>query len=75
MDLIAKDKHYTMYFKYLNCLVDNPIFMNTMKACWERELEGNVMCKFYHKLKRLANTLNKWSKQEFVRYILKGQEI
>ena len=57
MEMIVKDTDYTEYFKSLNNMVHNPIFMNTVKASWERDMEGNVMWKFHQKLKGLANTL------------------
>lgn len=62
MELIAIDKDYTKYHKFLNCWVDNPSFMNTVKTFWEREVEGNVIWKFHKELIRLANTWRKWSK-------------
>ena len=36
-----------------------------MKACWDREVNGNSMWRFRHKMKRLSNTVSKWSKEEF----------
>ncbi|KAG5580250.1 hypothetical protein H5410_050877 [Solanum commersonii] len=53
------------YFKFLNCWTDQPNFLDIVKACWERTVEGNNMWKFHQKLKRLSNTLSTLSRKEF----------
>ncbi|XP_069154435.1 uncharacterized protein [Solanum lycopersicum] len=49
----------------INCWVDNPNFMLTVKNCWDRPVEGHAMWKFHQKMKRLSNTLSVWSRDEF----------
>ena len=39
--------------------------MLTVKNCWDRPVEGNVMWKFHQKMKRLSNTLSVWSRNKF----------
>ena len=73
MEIIIHDTNFTKYFKFLNCWVDNPNFLNIVKACWERDREGNVMWKF-QKLKILPNNLSSWSKQEFGDIFLQVKE-
>ncbi|TMX01865.1 hypothetical protein EJD97_023372 [Solanum chilense] len=64
MEMIPKDSNHIKYFKFLNCCVDNPLFMKTMQTCWDREVEGTDMWRSHQKLKRLANTLSVWSREE-----------
>ncbi|XP_069152841.1 uncharacterized protein [Solanum lycopersicum] len=65
MEMIPKDSNHIKYFKFLNCWVDNPLFMETVHTSWDREVEGTDMGRFHEKLKRLANTLSVWSRKEF----------
>jgi len=65
MEMDAKVENQTRYFKFLNCWADHTNFLDTVKACWERTMEGNNMWKFHQKLKRLSNTLSSWSRNEF----------
>ncbi|WMV30180.1 hypothetical protein MTR67_023565 [Solanum verrucosum] len=43
----------------------SPKFLDIVRTCWERTVEGNNMWKFHQKLKRLSNTLSHWSRKEF----------
>ena len=65
MEMVANEADHIKYFKFLNCWVDNPDFMNIVKDCWNRPTEGNAMWKFHQKIKRLSNTLSVWSRNEF----------
>ncbi|XP_055814560.1 uncharacterized protein LOC129884256 [Solanum dulcamara] len=53
------------YFKFLHCWTENDTFLDTVKTCWDRHMEGNPMRIFHQKLKRVANTLSKWSRQQY----------
>ncbi|XP_015158404.1 uncharacterized protein [Solanum tuberosum] len=65
MEMVAREEDQIRYFKFLNCWTDQPNFLDTVKACWERTVEGNNMWRFHQKLKRLSNTLSSWSRREF----------
>lgn len=45
--------------------MDNKIFMDTVKNCWNREITGEPIWIFHMKMKRLASTLSNWSKTEY----------
>lgn len=64
-EIVQRPKKVIMYFKFLNCFFDNPNFLDAIKACWIRPIEGNPMWCFHLKLKRISNTLSNWSKSEF----------
>ncbi|XP_055806946.1 uncharacterized protein LOC129875705 [Solanum dulcamara] len=53
------------YFKFLQCWVDNDAFLDTVKTCWERPIEGSPIRRFHQKLKRVSNTLSNWSRQQY----------
>ncbi|XP_047259779.1 uncharacterized protein LOC124892577, partial [Capsicum annuum] len=55
----------TKYFKFLDCWVDLPIFLQTVETCWQRHCEGSPRWRFQQKLKRLTATLSQWSKEVF----------
>ncbi|KAG5585848.1 hypothetical protein H5410_046282 [Solanum commersonii] len=61
MEMSARKEDHIRYFKFLNCWPDQPNFLDTVKACWDRTVEGCYMWKFHQKLKRLSNTLSSWS--------------
>ncbi|XP_055826454.1 uncharacterized protein LOC129894869 [Solanum dulcamara] len=65
--LECKDNHnnHIKYFKFLQYWVENKTFLDTVKTCWKRPIEGNPMRIFHLKLKRLANTLSNWSRQQY----------
>ncbi|KAG5580297.1 hypothetical protein H5410_050924 [Solanum commersonii] len=65
MEMTEKEEDYIKYFKFLNCWADQPKFLDTVKACWERIVEGDSMWRFHQKMKRLSNTLSHWSRREF----------
>ena len=65
MEMTPSTTDHIKYFRFLNCWVDNPQFLETVKTCWEKEVEGNGMWRFHQKMKRLSNTLSGWSKIEF----------
>ncbi|XP_049348970.1 uncharacterized protein LOC125813524 [Solanum verrucosum] len=65
MEMNAREDDQIKYFKFLNCWTDQPNFLDIVKAYWDRNVEGNNMCKFHQKLKRLSNTLSNWSREEF----------
>ncbi|KAG5598514.1 hypothetical protein H5410_029884 [Solanum commersonii] len=49
------------YFKFLNCWANQPNFLGTVKACWERDLEGNSMEEFgdiFTKVKEYEDKIN-----------------
>ncbi|XP_049348971.1 uncharacterized protein LOC125813526 [Solanum verrucosum] len=63
--MIVREEEHIKYFKFLNCWADQPKFLDIVRTCWERTVEGNNMWKFHQKLKRLSNTLSHWSRKEF----------
>ncbi|KAH0667664.1 hypothetical protein KY285_028870 [Solanum tuberosum] len=65
MEMVVRVEDQIMYFKFLNCWADQTNILDTVKACWERTVEGNNMWRFHQKLKRLSNTLSSWSRREF----------
>ncbi|XP_055814491.1 uncharacterized protein LOC129884174 [Solanum dulcamara] len=62
---VARQGNATKYFKFLHCWTDNVNFLSTIKTCWDNSVEGNPMRSFQQKLKRVSNTLSKWSRNEF----------
>ncbi|KAK4707013.1 hypothetical protein R3W88_033427 [Solanum pinnatisectum] len=64
MEMIPKEEEHIKYFKFLNCWTEQPNFIDTVKACWERKVEGNSMWRFHQKMKRQSNTLSAWSRRE-----------
>nr|XP_019067280.1 uncharacterized protein LOC109119268 [Solanum lycopersicum] len=65
LEMVSAEANHINYFKFLNCWVDNPNFMVTVKNCWDRPVEGNAMWKFHQKMKRLSKTLSVWSRNEY----------
>ncbi|WMV32724.1 hypothetical protein MTR67_026109 [Solanum verrucosum] len=65
LELNANEEEHIKYFKFLNCWADHNKFLDIVKTCWQRNIEGNNMWKFHQKLKRLSNTLSSWSRKEF----------
>ncbi|KAK4706446.1 hypothetical protein R3W88_033995 [Solanum pinnatisectum] len=65
MGMKAAKNDHTRYFKFLNFWTDQFNFLDIVKACWERKVEGNNMWRFHQKLKRLSSTLSNWSREEF----------
>ncbi|KAK4716315.1 hypothetical protein R3W88_014653 [Solanum pinnatisectum] len=65
MEIQARPQDYIKYFRFLNCWVDQPLFVDTVTRCWERPVEGQPMWIFHQKMKRLASTLSTWSKEQF----------
>uniref|UniRef100_M1DJP7 RNase H family protein n=1 Tax=Solanum tuberosum TaxID=4113 RepID=M1DJP7_SOLTU len=65
MEMETREDDHIKYFKFLNCWTDQPNFLDIVKACWDRNVEGNNMWKFHQKMKRLSNTLSNWSRKEF----------
>ncbi|KAG5600548.1 hypothetical protein H5410_031918 [Solanum commersonii] len=44
---------------------DQPSFLDTVKGCWNRSVEGDPMWNFHQKMKRVAATLSSWSRIQF----------
>ncbi|XP_049348952.1 uncharacterized protein LOC125813502 [Solanum verrucosum] len=65
LEMTAREEEHIRYFKFLNCWADQPKFLDIVKACWDRTVEGNNMWRFHQKLKRLSKTLSSWSRGEF----------
>ena len=61
MEMVSTASDYIKYFRFLNCGVENPHFMETIKTCREKEMEGTGMWRFHQNMKRLSNTLSVWS--------------
>ncbi|KAK4709691.1 hypothetical protein R3W88_004204 [Solanum pinnatisectum] len=61
------DRQYTStkYFKFLHCWVNNKNFIDTVRLCWDRDIQGHPMWVFHQKMKRFSSTLSKWSEIEF----------
>ncbi|KAH0639244.1 hypothetical protein KY285_035830 [Solanum tuberosum] len=74
MEMIVREEDHIKYFKFLNCWTDQPKFIDNVKTCWERPIEGNNMWRFHQKLKRLSNTLSSWSRGEFGDIFIKFKE-
>ncbi|XP_055824355.1 uncharacterized protein LOC129892841 [Solanum dulcamara] len=53
------------YFKFLHCWAENENFIDTVRSCWERPVDGNPMRTFHQKLKRVSNTLSHWSRKQY----------
>ncbi|KAH0665370.1 hypothetical protein KY285_026576 [Solanum tuberosum] len=43
MEIVDKVKQPIKYFKFLHCWTKHEEFNNVVKACWDREVEGNPM--------------------------------
>ncbi|KAG5613697.1 hypothetical protein H5410_013521 [Solanum commersonii] len=43
MEMTEKEEDYIKYFKFLNCWADQPKFLDTVKASWERTV-GGIAC-------------------------------
>ncbi|XP_055814708.1 uncharacterized protein LOC129884436 [Solanum dulcamara] len=65
MEMIDQHHNPIKYFKFLNCWPEQPSFMDLVENCWSRSIEGNPMWIFHMKMKRLANTLSNWSRNQF----------
>ena len=65
MEIFNTEEVYIKYFRFVNCCVGHPQFLEIVKTCWDKEVEGNIMWRFYQKLKKLSNTLSSWSMREF----------
>ena len=65
LEIINYEVIHNKNFKFLNCQVDSLNFSRIVKACWDREVNGNSMWRFNHKMKSLSNSLSQWSKEEF----------
>ncbi|WMV45630.1 hypothetical protein MTR67_039015 [Solanum verrucosum] len=65
LEMKARPDNCIKYFRFLNFWVEQPSFIETVSACWNRPVEGNPMWTFHQKIKRLASTLSAWSKIQF----------
>lgn len=61
-EMKSVETDYIKYFKFLNYWVRTPHFIDTLKACRQREANGDNMWKFHHKMKRVSKTLSDWSR-------------
>ena len=52
MEMVSATTNHNKYFRFLNCWVENPHFMETVKRSWEKEVQGTGMSRFHQKLKR-----------------------
>ena len=59
MEMVSTSTDHIKYFRFLNCWVDNPQFMETVKTYWEKEVAGTGMWRFHQKIKRLSNSLSR----------------
>ncbi|XP_015165490.1 uncharacterized protein [Solanum tuberosum] len=65
MEIVDKVKQPIKYFKFLHCWTKHEEFNNVVKACWDREVEGNPMWRLQQKMKRLTATPSNWSKTTY----------
>ncbi|XP_055826362.1 uncharacterized protein LOC129894731 [Solanum dulcamara] len=65
LEFTEHHQHQIKYFKFMNCWTDHHSFMDTVSNCWNRNIEGNPMWCFHQKMKRLSNTLSRWSRMQF----------
>ncbi|XP_015159800.1 uncharacterized protein [Solanum tuberosum] len=73
-EMVAREEEHIKYFKFLSCWANHPNFLDMVKSCWERDVEGSNMWRFHQKLKRLSNTLSTWSRGEFDDIFMKVRE-
>ena len=57
MEMVSTTSDHIKYLRFLNCWVDNPNFMETVKTFWEKEVAATYMWRFHQKIKILSNTL------------------
>jgi len=74
LEMKARLDNCIKYFRFLNFWVEQPSFIETVTACWNRPAEGNPMWTFHQKIKRLACTLSAWSKMQFGDIYVKVKE-
>ncbi|XP_049348974.1 uncharacterized protein LOC125813528 [Solanum verrucosum] len=74
LEMKARPHNCIKYFRFLNFWVEQPSFIETVNACWNRPVEGNPMWTFHQKIKRLASTLRAWSKMQFGDIYVKVKE-
>ena len=43
IEMVSKETNHIKYFKFLNCWVDNPLYMEIVQACWDRDVDGWYM--------------------------------
>ncbi|XP_055800396.1 uncharacterized protein LOC129869819 [Solanum dulcamara] len=65
LECTERQSHVIKYFKFLHCWVDNKNFLDTVRSCWKRPVDGNPMRIFHQKLKRVSNTLSHWSRNQY----------
>ncbi|XP_055824261.1 uncharacterized protein LOC129892709 [Solanum dulcamara] len=65
LECTERQSHTIKYFKFLHCWVENENFLDTVRSCWERPVDGNPMRTFHQKLKRVSNTLIHWSRNQY----------
>ncbi|XP_049391508.1 uncharacterized protein LOC125855898 [Solanum stenotomum] len=65
MEIVDKVKQPIKYFKFLHCWTEHEEFNNVVKACWDRDVEGNPMWRLQQKIKRLTVTPSNWSRTTF----------
>ncbi|XP_015166827.1 uncharacterized protein [Solanum tuberosum] len=74
LEMKARPDNCIKYFMFLNFWVEQPSFIETITACWNRPAEGNPMWTFHQKIKRLACTLSAWLKMQFGDIYVKVKE-
>ncbi|XP_015168633.1 uncharacterized protein [Solanum tuberosum] len=65
LEMAVRMNQNTKYLKFLHFWTEHSNFLHIVKACCDRESNGNPMGKLHQKMKRLSTTLSNWSKQEF----------
>ncbi|XP_049343831.1 uncharacterized protein LOC125808126 [Solanum verrucosum] len=65
MEIEDKVKQPIKYFKFLHCWTEHEELNNVVKACRDREVEGNPMWRLQQKMKRLTATPSNWSRRTF----------
>ena len=59
MEMISTSTDHIKYFRFINCWMEKPKYMEIVKTCWEKEVAGTGMWRFHQKIKRLSNSLSR----------------
>lgn len=54
LEMKERQKNYIKYFKFLNCWVENPTFLSTVEACWQRPYDGKPHVDFSSKTQKIV---------------------
>lgn len=58
MKIMSRQDDPTKYFKFLHYWIENASFLDTLRGCWNREVNGNPMGRLYQKIKRVFATFS-----------------